>query len=328
MTLKDRVTEALAATAPENTRRRDALNAALNAGDTDRDIHEALVRLIEAREQKAIALEKNGQAAQAKAERDDAAALRSIADPSSGGGSGNTPSGGPSGGKRGPTFTTPQKIIGAVVLAALAVAVYFMVTPSDQVDLSKPPADKQIAVFHDDHTMGDPKAPITVLEYASPMCPFCGRFALEEFPAFKREFIDTGRVFYIYRMFPLGAPDGAVEGIARCLPKERYFDYYEMMYREQPQWDPDGYDIPDVEGAIIKLAAREGLSPEKAKACMYDRTNQERINQVAQDALVRYQITGTPTFIMNGQIVNFPTGKTRLEILRLRINSLSSGAVQ
>ena len=328
MTIKDRLNQALDATPPEDTHRRDVLTAALNAGDTDAEIAAAFNRLIEARELKAVSFEKNGQTAQAKVERDEAAALRMIADP----GHSSDPAGGKTGGvfggkSGGPMFSKMQMVLGGVALAVLAVAVYIALKPSDEVDLGQPQS-QPTQVYNDDRTMGDPKAPITLLEYAAPMCPHCAHFALEEFPSIKREFIDTGRVFYIFRLYPLGSPDGAIEGIARCLPKERYFPYLEMMFREQPQWDPDGYQIPDVAGAIVKLAAREGLSEEKAKACMSDQKTLNRLNQIAQDAQLRYQLEGTPTFVMNGQVVNIPQGKTISDILRLRINSLGAGAAQ
>jgi protein-disulfide isomerase len=322
MTLKDRLTEALNATPAENTHRRDILNAALNAGETDAQIGAALTRLIDAREQKAAQLEKNGQATQAKAERDEAVALRLLADPGATQTAGKSAA---SGAKKGPMFTRLQMILGGVAVVALGVALWQALKPADEIDLSKPQGAEQITVFKDDHTMGNPNAPIKLLEYAAPMCPHCARFTQDEFPSFKREFIDTGRVFYIFRVYPLGGPDGAIEAIARCLPKERYFPYMEMMFREQPQWDPDGYQIPDVSAAIVKLATREGLSEEKAKACMSDRAALERVNEIGQDAQIRYQVQGTPTFVMNGQVMNFPGDRTMGEVLRLRINSLTNG---
>lgn len=321
MTLKDRLNDALAATAPENTHRKDTLRAALNAGDTDAEIEAALSRLIIAREQKAVALEKSGQMELATVERNEAAELQKLlrGAPSAMAAGKRVP------GKRGgPLISRAQWIIGSVAVAVLAVALIVVLHPFDQGDDLAASTSQKISVFKDDHTLGNPKAPITIVEYAAPICPICAHFTLEEFPILKREFIDTGRVFFIFRVFPLGAPDGAVEGIARCLPKERYFPYMEMMYREQAQWDPDGHQIADVPGAIVKLAATEGLSPEKAKACMADPTNQDHINQTAQDAQLRYQVDSTPTFIMDGQVVNFPPGQRRIDVLRLRINSLSS----
>lgn len=318
MSLKDRLSEALAATPPEATRRRDALSAALNAGDTETEIAEALVRLIEAREQRAVSLEHTGQNEEAAAERADAAFLRELLPAAA-----PVTKGAAKPGKKGaPLFTRTQMIIGGIALLILAGTAYTLMKPSDQVDLTAQTAEKTV-VYKDDHTIGNPNAPITLVEYAAPVCPHCAHFTVEDFPKLKREFIDTGRVFYIFRVFPLRPQDGAIEGIARCLPKERYFPYMEMMFREQPQWDPDGYQIPDVEGAIIKLAAREGLSPEKAKQCMNNQATYDTLNQSAQDAQIKYQIEGTPTFVMNGQVVTIPAGQETLDVLRLRINSLS-----
>jgi protein-disulfide isomerase len=327
MTLKDRLNDALAATPPENTRRQDALRAALNAGDTDTEVTAALERLVEAREQKAAALEKSGQPDLAKIERDEAVVLqnllRSPSDPV-----GGSPTGArAAAGTKGRLITRTQMIIGSIALVVLAVALIVVLHPFSGDDIEASTGQK-ITVFKDDHTLGNPKAPITLVEYAAPMCPHCARFALDEFPELKREYIDTGRVFYIYRVFPLGAPDGAIEGIGRCLPPERYFPYMEMMFREQPKWDPDGYQIPDVRAAIIQLAALEGLSPERANQCMTDPAQQERINQSAQDAQLRYQIEGTPTFIMDGQVVNIPPGQKIIDVLRLRINSLAGSEKQ
>lgn len=328
MTLKDRLSAALNETSPENTYRRDTLRAALSAGDTDAEIEAALSRLLIAREQKAVTLEKSGQPDAAKAERDEIAVLQRLL------GSPEIAEAGTSGrptqsaSKRsGPLITRTQWILGAVAAAVVAIALIVLLNPFGQSEDTVPTSGQKITLFKDDHTLGNPKAPITLLEYAAPMCPHCAHFAIEDFPAFKHDYIDTGKVFYVFRVFPIGAPDGAVEAIARCLPPERYFPYMEMMFRQQPQWDPE-YQIKDVEGAIIRLAASEGLSPERVKQCMNDSGQQERINQVAQDAQLRYQLEGTPTFVMDGQVVNIPPGQKPIDVLRLRINSLSGTQAQ
>lgn len=329
MSLKDRLSAALDATPPENTRRRDTLHAALAAGDNDTDIGAAFSRLIEAREQRAITLDHNGQSEQAAEELKEISSLWELYPEGAPGTAGIKARAAVTPGKAkriGGLLTRSQMIIAGVALAVVAVAVVVLLRSSDETDVTATPASQAITVYQDDHTLGNPKAAITLLEYAAPMCPHCAHFTAEDFPILKREFIDTGRIFYIFRVFPLGAPDGAVEAIARCLPKERYFPYMEMMFREQKQWDPDGNQIPDVEAAIIKLAASEGLSPEKAKLCINDQAQQERINQSAQDAQLRYQVEGTPTFVMNGQVVNLPPGQNTLDVLRLRINSLSAAS--
>jgi len=317
MALKDRLNDALQAVPADQPRRAEILRAVLAAeGDGgDAELEAAIGRMIDAMETKAALFDKGGHAAEAKAERVEIEALQKLL------GIAGTPAGRKSGGFL-PKLSGRQKLFGGMAIAAAAIAGLLIWQPwsggSDPAVTEK----SKITVFADDRTMGDPKAPVVLLEYAAPTCPFCAHFALNDLPVLKREFIDTGKVFFIFRVYPLRAPDGAVEGIARCLPKQRYFEYLHRMYREQPQWDPDGYVVPDVEGAILKLSAVEGLGPEKTKACMTDMRQQERTNEIAQDAMANYQIEGTPTFVMDGQVLNIPIGKDPLDVLRLRINSL------
>ncbi len=154
-----------------------------------------------------------------------------------------------------------------------------------------------------EHTLGSPTAPIRIVEYASPMCPICAAFNNNEFPRLKSEYIDTGKVFYTFRVFPIGAPDIAVEGIARCLPQDRYFAFTDMMYRNQDKWDPDGHAIADVRAAIIAMAAKAGLPADAAARCIEDKAAQQRTVQVGKDAQAQYGVAGTPTFVIDGEPV-------------------------
>jgi protein-disulfide isomerase len=318
MTLKDRLTETLNALPEENTRRAEILRAILAAeGDGgDGELEAAIGRMIDALETKAAGYDKGGHATEAKAEREEIKTLQTLL------GIAATPA--PAKKSALSFLTGRQQRIAGVAVLAVAAAGLFVWQPWNrgEEESAATAAKAKVAVFDDDRTLGDPKAPIVLLEYAAPTCPFCGRFALTGLPGLKRDFIDTGKVFFIFRTYPLQAADGAVEGIARCLPKERYFSYLDHMYREQPQWDPDGYIIPDVPAAILKVSAVTGLGPEKLKQCMSDMRQQERTNEIAQDAMAKYQIEGTPTFIMDGEMVNVPPGKDTADVLRLRINSL------
>jgi protein-disulfide isomerase len=318
MTLKDRLNEALAAVPAENAHRADILRAILAAegDDGDAELQAATGRMIDAMETKAAAFEAAGHAPEAAAEREEIKVLRLIL------GGPQTPSKAKKSSLPGPKLTQRQMVFGGIAVAAAALAGLLLWQPWSSGEETASIESNKVVVFDDDRTLGDPKAPIVLLEYAAPTCPHCAHFALTGLPGIKRDFIDTGKVFYIFRVYPLRAADGAVEGIARCLPKERYFAYIDRMFREQPQWDPDGYVIPDVEGAIMKLAAVEGLGPERTRQCMTDMRQQERTNEVAQDAVAKYQLEATPTFIMDGEVVAFPVGQEPVEILRLRINSL------
>jgi protein-disulfide isomerase len=171
-----------------------------------------------------------------------------------------------------------------------------------------------------DRTQGSPKAPLLVVEYAAPTCPHCAHFDMNIFPQFKKNWIDTGKAYYVFRVFPLNAVDVAAESIARCLPPDRYFPFIEMLFHNQPKWDPDGYDIPDVHGALIQMGQSAGLSAQKADACMNDLAAAKRTNDIAQDAQKNYLIDHTPTIFANGHTVdnsieNYQTFNTALSAI-------------
>ena len=314
MALKDRLNDALNETSPENTSRQETLRAVMagSGNCSDSEIQAALARIISEREQKAASFSAAGQTDLAKAERTEIDVLRGFlrlagpevavqpkkAKPAA-------PAAAPAAAAA-PLFSRTQMIIGGIAAVALAVIVFLLLRPSgdngDALLANGGPA--KIAVLKDDRTIGNPKAPITMVEYAAPTCPHCAHFAMTVMPRIKQEYVDTGKVFYIFRNFPLSAADGAVEAIARlCLPADKYFEFIDLMFRNQPKWDPDGYQIADVGAAIKQMARVKGVSPEEADRCMTDRNEQERINQVAQDAVNRYNIQGTPTFVINGAVV-------------------------
>jgi protein-disulfide isomerase len=332
MALKDLLNDAIAAAAPEEARRKETLRAVLEAAGSgsDAEIQAAIARIISEREQRAASFSAAGQTELAKTERGEIDALRSflrmagatVPPPK------KASAAGPASSTEAPKplFSRTQMILGIIAIAAIAVVLFLLLRTSG--DGSSDPAasgtSAKITVFKDDRTLGDPKAPIVFLEYAAPTCPHCAYFAIQSFPEIKRKYIDTGKVFYIFRNFPLSATDGAVEGLARCLPADKYFSFLDLMFRNQSKWDPDGYDIPDVGAALIQMARIVGMSPEKAKQCMEDRQTLDRVNQVAQDGEMRYQIRGTPTFIINGDVVQIPLGTAPGDVVKQRIEALLS----
>jgi len=189
----------------------------------------------------------------------------------------------------------------AVGVVAIAAILYFFVFSSNGDDgiVFSGATKASIAVLKDDRTMGKPDAPITMLEYAAPSCPHCARFDMDVFPQIKKNYIDTGKVFYIFRTFPINASDGAAEAIARCLPADKYFQFIDLLFRNQAKWDPE-YGITDVRGALVQMGRIAGMSTEKVDACISDKDEQDRINSVAQDGETKYNIEGTPTFVVNG----------------------------
>ena len=119
-----------------------------------------------------------------------------------------------------------QLLIGLVALAvvALGVAAYFVFSGSSSSDSATAAQAGPLAIIvsKNDRTLGSPKAPMTVLEYAAPTCPHCAHFDMDIFPQFKQQYIDTGKVYFVFRVFPLNAVDVAAESMARCLPEDNY----------------------------------------------------------------------------------------------------------
>lgn len=151
-----------------------------------------------------------------------------------------------------------------------------------------------------DRTLGNPKAKVVLIEYAAPVCPHCAHFNEEVVPQLTREYVDTGKVLYVFRVFPLHPEDGAVEKLARCLPKEKYFPFIDQIFKNQSKWS-SGYGVTDVRGALVQQAAVQGMSEQQFDACLADTKEDAEINKVAQDGQDRYRISGTPTVIINGQ---------------------------
>jgi protein-disulfide isomerase len=205
----------------------------------------------------------------------------------------------------GSLFVTRKQLLYGVVgiaVIGLLVAAWFVFYGGGGSSDTETTDRANATVTQSDRTLGNKKAPIVMLEYAAPTCPHCSHFNEAMFPQLKANYIDTGKVYYIFRVFPLSSVDVAVEAMARCLPANNYFQFIDLMFRNQRKWDPDGYDIPDVKGALVQMGKIAGMSADEVDKCIANQSEQQRIAKVAQDAQTKYQVSGTPTFIVNGQI--------------------------
>ena len=201
-------------------------------------------------------------------------------------------------------MTGKQLMFGLIVagMAALALATYFIMWGGGSSDSDLPDLPKyKITLAPNDHTLGSPNAPVQFVEYAAPTCPICARWDMTVFPEFKSAYVDTGKVYYVFRVFPLQQADLAVEAMARCLPKDRYFPFIDMMYRNQSKWDPDGYQIPDVHAAILAMGVSFGMDRTRADACMSDQTVLKNASDIGNYAGTNYNINSTPSFLIDGE---------------------------
>jgi protein-disulfide isomerase len=151
--------------------------------------------------------------------------------------------------------------------------------------------------MNDDMTMGDPKAKVTMIEYASAACPHCAKFAIDVFPEFKKKYIDTGKVHYIFREVLTPPQEVAAAGflLARCAGKDKYFTVLDGVFRSQQDWVQTG----DVQGSLRRVAQSAGLSDQQYEACISDPKALAALNDRVQKYTAKDKVDGTPTFIFS-----------------------------
>ena len=158
-----------------------------------------------------------------------------------------------------------------------------------------------------DMVIGNPDAPVTMIEYASLTCPHCAAFENETWPRLKREYIDTGLVRFIFRDFPLDNFAFAAAVIARCAGPERFFSFIEVFFAQQESWTrtPSSARTPQEQGAAImnnlrQLARLGGMSDAQFDQCQANREIQNVVLGHRMRGQNEMQVQGTPTFIING----------------------------
>jgi protein-disulfide isomerase len=158
---------------------------------------------------------------------------------------------------------------------------------------------RNVSVTAFDRTLGNAGAPVTLIEYGAPSCPVCAHFNANVFPLIKQKYVDTGKVRYVFRVFPLRAEDGEAEKLARCVPKSRYFQFMDLLFGNQSKWDPE-FAVSDSRTALLNLAESIGIAHTRAIACIDDAALDTTINRNANEAQIKYGVTGTPTFVIDG----------------------------
>jgi protein-disulfide isomerase len=148
-----------------------------------------------------------------------------------------------------------------------------------------------------DHSLGDPKAPNVVIEYGSLTCSHCQRFNAETFKPFKAKYIDTGKVYYVFREFPLNAVDQSAIMEVRCAPAEKFFALVDFLYEQQANWA--FVDNPQV--ALAGLLKQAGIGQDAFDACLKNQPILDGINAVKTRAADKFGVSATPTFFFNGK---------------------------
>lgn len=154
------------------------------------------------------------------------------------------------------------------------------------------------AVTPEEMTLGSAKAPVTVVAYASASCPHCADFNNTVFPVFKKKYIDTGKVRYVFREYLTDPVDVAAAGfiVARCAGPDHYFQILDAFFHGQARM----YQTGDVMGALAQAGAVAGLSKAQVQACVSDVNAIDAANLRSAINGTEHGVSGTPTFDING----------------------------
>jgi protein-disulfide isomerase len=198
-------------------------------------------------------------------------------------------------------------ILVAAVVVIAAGAVFYVVSRPANVDLGAGgdgtgapagPSKEELMVAGPlgDMSEGDPKAPNTVIEYASMTCSHCANFHSTVYRELKTKYIDTGKVYFIFREYPLDPLATSAAMLARCGPKEREFPMLDLLFDHQNEWA----FVQDPKTALINLVKQAGISEADFTTCLTNQSILDGVNWVKDRAYKQFGIDATPTFFFNG----------------------------
>ena len=168
-----------------------------------------------------------------------------------------------------------------------------------------------------DMALGPASAPVTITEYASMTCPHCAAFTEKVFPKIKSEYIDTNKIRFVFREFPLDVKAAAGSMLARCIAKDdsaKYFAVVDMLFRQQESWV-----MKNTTETLIRIGKQAGLSQQQVEDCLKDQALLDKIAADQKYANEVLKVNSTPTFFLNGEMMK---GEQSFEEFDKRIKSL------
>jgi protein-disulfide isomerase len=168
-----------------------------------------------------------------------------------------------------------------------------------------------------DMALGPANASVTITEYASMTCPHCAAFNEAVFPKIKSEYIDSGKVRYVFREFPLDIKAAAGSMLARCIAKDdsgKYFTVIDLLFKQQNDWV-----TKNTTETLTRIGKQAGLSQQAVEDCLKDQALLDKIAADQKYANEVLKVDSTPTFFVNGERIK---GETSFEEFDKRIKSL------
>ena len=161
-------------------------------------------------------------------------------------------------------------------------------------------------------SLGNPRAPVTVIEYASVGCPHCAKWANDVFPEFRSQYIDTGKVRFEFHEMLTGNPTLAAAGflLARCAAPSRYFQVVDDVFARQSEIGDKGIDV------LQQIGDHAGVTRDQFDACLENPAALEALQKRTQEDAAAHGVTGTPTFFVGGEKFD---GEESLDVLAAAI---------
>jgi protein-disulfide isomerase len=178
-------------------------------------------------------------------------------------------------------------------------------------------ADVAKPVSLPDMALGPANAPVTITEFASMTCPHCAAFTEKVFPKIKSEYIDSGKIRFVFREFPLDIKAAAGSMLARCIAKDdagKYFAVVDLLFRQQ-----EGWVMKNTTESLVRIGKQAGLSQQQVEACLQDQALLNKLEADRKYANEVLKVNSTPTFFINGEMVK---GEQSFEEFDKRIKSL------
>jgi protein-disulfide isomerase len=167
-----------------------------------------------------------------------------------------------------------------------------------------------------DMALGSAKAPVSITEYASMSCPHCAAFEQNVFPMLKSKYIDTGKVRFVFREFPLDIKAAAASMLARCIAgddAEKYFGAVDSLFKLQ---DPL---MAETKATLKLIGEQAGMSEQAVETCEKDQALLDKLKADQAFAFEVLKVDATPAFFINGEMLK---GAMSFEELEKKIKAL------
>jgi protein-disulfide isomerase len=208
-------------------------------------------------------------------------------------------------------FTTALSLTGLAALAGFSpLRLISGAYAQSATDVAKPQSLPDMA-------LGPADAKVTITEYASMTCPHCAAFNDQVFPKIKAEFIDTGKVRYVFREFPLDIKAAAGSMLSRCIANgdpSKYFAVTDLLFKSQADWV-----MKNTTESLSRIGKQAGLSQQQVDDCLKDQALLDKIAADQKYASEVLKVDSTPTFFINGDKIK---GEASLEEFEKKINPL------